>query len=59
MNQSNEQQRRHTPFNHEPTADDYIRSGKIERDNYDDGKRNSINEYGNLSWEREEDDREW
>lgn len=45
MNQSNEQQRRHTPFNQEPTADDYIRSGEIERDNYDDGKRNSINEY--------------
>lgn len=59
MNQSNEQPRRRSPFNQEPTADDYIRSGEIERDNYDDGQRNSINEHGNLSWEREEDEGEW
>ena len=59
MNQSNEQPRRRSPFNQEPTADDYIRSGEIERDNYDDGQRNSINEHGNLSWEREDDERDW
>lgn len=49
MNQSNEQPRRRSPFNQEPTAEDYIRSGEIECDNYDDGQRNSINEHGNLS----------
>ena len=58
MNQTNEQPRR-SPFNREPTTEDYIRSGEIERDNYDDGQRNSINEHGNLSWEREEDEGEW
>lgn len=52
MNQTNEQPRR-SPFNREPTAEDYIRSGEIERDNYDDGQRNSIDEHGSL--EQEED----
>lgn len=59
LNQSNEQPRRRSPFNQEPTAEDYIRSGEIERDNYDDGQRNSINEHGNLSWEREDEERDW
>ena len=58
-NQSNEQPRKRSLFNQEPTADDYIRSGEIERDNYDDGQRNSINEHGNLSWEREDEERDW
>ena len=40
----------------EPTAEDYIRSGEIERDNYDDGKRNTIDENGGLpdSWDKED-----
>lgn len=59
MNQSNEQPRRRSPFNQEPTADDYIRSGEIEHNNYDDGQRNSINEHGNLNWEREDEERDW
>ena len=59
MNQSNEQPRRRSPFNQEPTAEDYIRSGEIERDNYDDGQSNSINEHGNLSWAREDEERDW
>ncbi|MBQ8482196.1 MAG: hypothetical protein IJ532_06655 [Alphaproteobacteria bacterium] len=59
MNQSNEQPRRPSPFSREPTAEDYIRSGEIERDNYDEGQHNSIDEHGNLSWEREDGDREW
>ena len=57
MNQSNEQPRRRSPFSQEPTAEDYIRSGEIERDNYDDGQRNSIDEHGSTDYERE--DKEW
>lgn len=35
-------------YNREPTAEDYIRSGEIEEDNYDDGQRNTIDEHGHL-----------
>ncbi len=43
----------------EPTAEDYIHRGEIERDNYDDGKRNSIDEHGELPESREDDERSW
>ena len=43
----------------EPTSEDYIRSGEIEQDNYDDGKRNSIDEHGGLSNNYEKEDSEW
>ena len=39
----------------EPTAEDYIRSGEIEADNYDEGQRNTIDEHGELPEDEEED----
>ena len=45
MNQTNDN-RRQGYNRREPTAEDYIRSGEIEEDNYDDGQRNYIDEYG-------------
>ena len=47
MNQTNDN-RRQGYNRREPTAEDYIRSGEIEEDNYDDGQRNYIDEYGEL-----------
>ena len=47
MNQTNDN-RRQGYNRREPTAEDYIRSGKIEEDNYDDGQRNYIDEHGEL-----------
>ena len=52
MNQNNNYPQR-GPSGREPTAEDYIRSGEIEEDNYDSGQRNSINEHGNLDDEHE------
>ena len=55
MNQSNDY--KHQGYQRrEPTAEEYIRSGEIERDNYDDGKRNTIDENGGLpdSWDKED-----
>ncbi len=48
MNQSNDY---HNQGYHrrEPITEDYIRHNEIERDNYDDNKRNSIDERGELS----------
>ena len=47
LNQNNDDP--HSSYNRrEPTAEDYIRSGEIEEDNYDDGQRNSIDEHGEL-----------
>lgn len=47
MNQTNDN--RIQGYNRrEPTAEDYIRSSEIEEDNYDDGQRNYIDEYGEL-----------
>lgn len=58
MNQNNNSS--HSDYlRREPTAQDYIRSGEIERDNYDDGKRNTIDEHGELfNDKRNEDDEE-
>lgn len=47
MNQTNDN-RRQGYNRREPTAEDYIRSGEIEEDNYDDGQRNYIDEHGEL-----------
>ena len=47
MNQSNDN-RRQGYNRREPTAEDYIKSGEIESDNYDDGQRNYIDEHGEL-----------
>lgn len=47
MNQNNNSSHSDYP-RREPTAQDYIRSGEIERDNYDDGKCNTIDEHGRL-----------
>lgn len=57
MNQNNNYPKR-GPSRHEPTAEDYIRSGEIEGENYDDGQRNSIDERGNLDSEHEIDERQ-
>ena len=47
MNQTNDNQRQ--GYNrHEQTAEDYIKSGEIESDNYDDWQRNYIDEHGEL-----------
>ena len=59
MNQSNDYQNqgfdRHQSYNkREPTAEDYIRRGEIEEDNYDEGTRNYIDEHGELPEDREE-----
>ena len=43
----------------EPTSEDYIRSGEIEQNNYDEGKRNTIDEHGELSNTYEQEDSEW
>ena len=58
MNQSNDY---HNQCYHrrEPTAEDYIRSGEIEKDNYDDGRRNVIDERGELPESSEDDERSW
>lgn len=55
MNQNNDY---HNQDYHkrEPTAEDYIHHGEIERDNYDDGKQNSIDECGELLESNEEED---
>ena len=47
MNQTNDN-RRQGYNRREPTAEDYIRSGEIEEDNYDDSQRNYIDEHGEL-----------
>ena len=47
MNQTNDN-RKQGYNRREPTAEDYIRSGEIEEDNYDDGQRNYIDEHGEL-----------
>ena len=47
MNQTNDN-RRQGYNRRELTAEDYIRSGEIEEDNYDDGQRNYIDEHGEL-----------
>lgn len=47
MNQSNDN-RRQGYNRREPTAEDYIKSGEIEEDNYDEGQRNTIDEHGEL-----------
>lgn len=47
MNQTDDN-RRQGYNRREPTAEDYIRSGEIEEDNYDDGQRNYIDEHGEL-----------
>ena len=58
MNQSNDYHNQ--SYNkREPTAEDYIRCGEIENDNYDDGKRNSIDEHGELPESREDDEHSW
>lgn len=58
MNQNNDNP--HQSYHRrEPTSEDYIRSGKIEKDNYDDGKRNTIDEHGKLSNYSEQEDSEW
>lgn len=58
MNQSNDYHNQ--DYNRrEPTAEDYIKSGEIERDNYDDGKRNSIDERSNLTNSDERKECEW
>ena len=47
MNQNNDNS--HQDYQRrEPTAEDYIRSGEIEEDNYDEGQRNTIDEHGKL-----------
>lgn len=47
MNQSNDY--KHQGYNRrEPTAEDYIKSGEIEEDNYDEWKRNYIDEHRKL-----------
>ena len=52
MNQSNDY--KHQGYQRrEPTAEDYIRSGEIEEDNYDEGQRNYIDEHGELPEDRE------
>ena len=54
MNQNNDY--KHQDYHRrEPTAEDYIRSGEIEKDNYDEGQRNYIDEHGELPEEREDD----
>ena len=45
-------ERNNNRYNREPTAEDYIRSGEIEEDNYDDGQRNTIDEHGHLPEDR-------
>ena len=58
MNQSNDNP--HQSYQRrEPTAEDYIRSGEIEKDNYDDGKRNTIDEHGELPESSEERENPW
>lgn len=47
MNQSNDN-RRQGYNRREPTAEDYIKSGEIEENNYDEGQRNTIDEHGEL-----------
>ena len=47
MNQTNDN-RRQGYNRREPTTEDYIRSGEIEEDNYDEWKRNYIDEHGEL-----------
>ena len=47
MNQTNDN-RRQGYNRREPTAEDYIKSGEIESDNYDDWQRNYIDEHGEL-----------
>ncbi len=55
MNQSNDNP--HQSYQRrERTAEDYIRSCEIEQDNYDDGKRNTIDERGELPESREDDE---
>ena len=52
MNQDNNY--RNQSYNRrEPTADDYIKSGEIEADNYDDWQRNYIDEHGELPEDKE------
>lgn len=52
MNQDNNY--RNQSYNRrEPTADDYIKSGEIESDNYDDWQRNYIDEHGELPEDKE------
>ena len=52
MNQSNDY--KHQGYQRrEPTAEDYIRSGEIEEDNYDEGQKNYIDEHGELPEDRE------
>ena len=47
MNQDNDYKKQ--GYNRrEPTAEDYIKSGEIEEDNYDEGQRNTIDEHGEL-----------
>lgn len=58
MNQSNDNP--HQSYHRrEPMTEDYIRSGEIEEDNYDDGKRNTIDEHGELPDYSEQEDSEW
>ena len=47
MNQTNNYKKQDNN-RREPTAEDYIRSGEIESDNYDEGQRNYIDEHGEL-----------
>ena len=53
MNQSNDYKQHQGYQRREPTAEDYIRSGEIEEDNYDEGQRNYIDEHGELPEDRE------
>ena len=51
MNQNNDNQRNYQ--RREPTAEDYIKSGEIEKDNYDEWQKNYIDEHGELPEDKE------
>ena len=51
MNQTNDNQQNYQK--REPTAEDYIKSGEIEKDNYDEWKRNYIDEHSELPEDKE------
>lgn len=48
LNQNNDYRHNSGYQRREPTSEDYIKSGEIEKDNYDDWKRNYIDEHGEL-----------
>jgi len=53
MNQSNDHDRDRDYEKKEPSAKEYIRFNEIEKDNYDEGQRNYIDEHGELPSSKE------